>query len=217
MANSSLDFYADVETDGFAARTHIASTLSQFEEAVRADPAYKRLLTLLRDEPEAESAVTKRVARLSERAIDPTYAHPFDAALSAYVMALGDRKSAVVGIAATLALQAAQTWWTRQMCLNLLRAGIESRMQPFFAVVADSTPFAQIANTYAVDLSESAFRYQQLWTLFGNVLSSAISTKTEWTPYSAANTARGVTNLGGPESSVPVEDTTTKEESYKAD
>jgi hypothetical protein len=168
---ANLDFYCEVESDAFASRVSVASTLAVFKHAIRQDGAYSRLLHLLSTTKAAPAAVAKRVALLSSQTIDPSYSNPFDAALTAYVMALQETSSVWLRFAATLALHAPQTWWSRAVCLDLLKSVfIAKEAERSQYVVGSPGPGAALATIFSGDA-----RYQQSWVVLGDVLSSPLS------------------------------------------
>jgi hypothetical protein len=207
MNQIAPNFYTDVETEKFAARVSVASTLPQFLRAVREEVAYSRLVRLLREVPEAASAATKRIAELANREIDPNYSHPFDAALSAYILALAEVESIFLKIAATLALHAPQTWWSRQVCLELLKPASTAgeRTSEQYSVAEPTYTFA--ATGLNVMLSESDFRSQQLWISFGDVLISNLDPTLMVDLFSNVRTSHEAVDLSGTGSLVSIAST----------
>jgi hypothetical protein len=168
---ANLDFYCEVENEAFASRVSIASTVGVLKQAIRHDSAYKRLVNLLLTTKLASAAVAKRVALLSSQAIDPTYSNPFDAALSAYVLALQETSSSWLRSAAILALRAPQTWWSRTVCLEFLKSAPGAgESEPSHYFVSPPVLGAPLATVVSGDS-----RVQQTWAILGDVLSSILN------------------------------------------
>src|SRR5437879_5484832 len=74
-----------IEHDEFAADMNLAAGTKAFRRRIHEHSLFQRLTELAKENP---AEVAARVESISHLAIDQGYENPFDAALSAYLMAL---------------------------------------------------------------------------------------------------------------------------------
>jgi hypothetical protein len=114
-----------IEQDEFSAEMSLAAGTKAFRRAVRAHELFRRLSDLAKETPLDVSARIDAIAKLE---VDERYENPFDAALSAYVMALSDiADPKIVQEAAQAVLKTPKCWWAsgiaRKLVLETIAVG----------------------------------------------------------------------------------------------
>lgn len=113
--------FFDIESEEFAARVNIASSLSVFIEALSEDPAIINLVEYIRENLFYPLNVLNRIKTLIGIDVDYRYANPHDTALAAYAWAF--RIASIpeaASIAAELLVGARQIWWAREIASLIL-------------------------------------------------------------------------------------------------
>ncbi len=110
-----------IEDHRFSAEVNLGAGSKAFRRSLQSHEMFRALVELVKEPGGGSEAIAKRVADLSARPIDPQYENAFDAALSAYLTALGETaKPDLIVEAASAAAGACNCWWTNAISTDLL-------------------------------------------------------------------------------------------------
>src|SRR6266404_4487639 len=120
MSTELRDVMQKIEDHRFSAEVNLAAGSKAFRRNLQNHEMFRALVELMK-EPGATEAIAKRVADLSARPTDLQYENSFDAALSAYLTALGETATPdLIAEAASAAARACNCWWTTAISRDLL-------------------------------------------------------------------------------------------------
>lgn len=165
----AIKIYDTVESNAFATRAQVASTLPVFEQALRREVSFQDLLRHLQMDASSPEVVTKRIASLAQEPIDERYANPFDVPIAAYLLALSDTSSGLAKIAATSAARAPQTWWARSVAFEVLRATVRSTAHSGRYSRGSATAAIGGSNALLLDVDNPGAPPEQVLGSFGDV------------------------------------------------
>jgi hypothetical protein len=146
-----------IETDRFASEINLAAGTRAFHRCLRGHELFRQLTELVRDAA-ARRTVARRVEDLAVRAIDDRYENRFDAALSAYLIVLGDTAEPdVVLRAAEAAATARNTWWTVGVSRDLIAHAVATGATQAPAAAWHFVPAALAQGLPARDAANGGF------------------------------------------------------------
>jgi hypothetical protein len=114
------ELFDQIEALQFEVKLGVLSGFESFYSALVTDALVNQLIGEVENSFENKEILYHRFLDLLKANDQPDYAHPHDAALAAYLLAL---KSSEPGLGLAAALQAkttAQLWWTRKLAEQLL-------------------------------------------------------------------------------------------------
>ena len=120
------EVFSKIEGHKFAAELNLASGSKSFTKGLRDHELFGELVHLAK-EPARANEIAKHVLQLSAQSIDPQYENPFDAALSAYLTAIGGFvEPETLTRAAAAAFSAKNCWWASNIASGLLTNALAS-------------------------------------------------------------------------------------------
>lgn len=139
------EVFSKIEDHKFAAELNLASGLKSFTKGLRDHELFGELVHLAK-EPAGAKEIARHVVQLSAQSIDTQYENPFDAALSAYLTAIGDFvEPETLTMAAEAALSAKNCWWASNIASGLLTNALASgHAVPLAESLLDSKNLDQI-------------------------------------------------------------------------
>ena len=141
------DVMQAIEQHRFAAEVNLAAGTKAFRRGLRSHALFRKLDEFAR-EPQARREIVERIASLSRAEIDTRYENGFDAALSAYLTALGDTaEPELIAEAASAAASAPNCWWTVAISRELMmRAVATGHLQSAPVVYLDANVLTSAAS-----------------------------------------------------------------------
>lgn len=156
--------FADIESNEFAARVSIASSLSIFKDALHGQESYRDLVVALSSESKRQTnskIILNRLNQLLRLSTDYQYENPNDIALATYTYALAESNSSWANVAASLVVQAHRTWWFNAIAGDVLR-DIGTQLVDKQALAASSAIIGELSKVFETD---STMTIQQPITL----------------------------------------------------
>ena len=125
MTNIS-DLFELVESHEMAARVNLASSVESALRILLREDAVVELLTISRHTDDALYTVLMRVMDLTRRSSDVRFENPYDAALLAYTVVIGECSEDLSLIAASAICHVPNLWWAA----SIARKNIENSTVP---------------------------------------------------------------------------------------
>lgn len=124
------DFFDNIESRHFAGNLRILSGFKVVLLVLQDDETLKQLVVHLQTAPEHQQVVLQHLLDLLTANDQPQYAHPFDAAIAAYLYALSQVDVELSQRAISAILETPQLWWARRLARQLQPAQIVSENSP---------------------------------------------------------------------------------------
>jgi hypothetical protein len=113
------DILQQIESRNFSANLNVASGLSVVRLGLKNDTIVQQLISDLQQSPDHQREVFQRVLALLKANDQPDYAHPYDAALAAYLYALNQVNADLTQQAIRHILQTPKLWWARRLATHI--------------------------------------------------------------------------------------------------
>ncbi|MDZ7957062.1 MAG: hypothetical protein RMY34_04000 [Aulosira sp. DedQUE10] len=123
------DLLEKIESIQFSTLLGLASSFDVFCNILHEQSEFQNLIRELLDSPQNCWDLLKRVANLSQEKIDETYDNPWDTAIAVYLYVLSLINLELAQTAASFALGARNSWWTRKLASYLLRGKKTSSLE----------------------------------------------------------------------------------------
>jgi len=111
---------AEIESLKFCVFVNQAAGLSAFKQIVADQEVFQALLKLLKSDTTIANQLVKKVQSLSLLAIDDRYEHPYDTAISVYLLALDVAGLRQALNAARLLISVQQLWWSEKLSRQII-------------------------------------------------------------------------------------------------
>ena len=169
----------EIEADRFSSELNLASGKRAFRRGLRGHEMFRQLAGLARD-AEARATLVRRVKDLAVSAIDTRYENRYDAALSAYLTALGDTAEPdVVAGASEAAARAPNIWWTVGISRDLIAHALATGAAQAPVLTAwHFVPAALVQSVQWRDTDRGAFR--TWWVDHSALLPARESAANKW-------------------------------------
>jgi len=128
-----------IESDEFRTDANLATDYRMFIRCLLNSEPERSLVAELAS-PTAKARVLERVKRLCGVATDVRYEHPWDVAISAYLIALSRAAPSIAMIAAVTASRCNQTWWTRHVIQDMSTVSVISPPSSATKAVGERRP-----------------------------------------------------------------------------
>ncbi len=140
--------FDSIESFEFSAKINVASSVDHFLTVLVNDIDYQLLSKHLKTHSEHADYIVERIRYLADLEIDYSYANRYDAALSAYVLALSeDKNTAVLSlVGAELMTAAPNVWWSKKIADKIMSRISESAGSATTIDFVEGTPYATIVN-----------------------------------------------------------------------
>lgn len=113
------ELFRKIEGSYFSANINVVSGFKVLLLALREDELLKELIGVLRESPENKQIVLERLASLLNKNDHPEYAHPYDAAITAYLYVLSQTDNLLTQQAIEHILQTPRLWWAAKLAKHL--------------------------------------------------------------------------------------------------
>jgi hypothetical protein len=120
MSESIKDWFKEIESTRFSAELGIASMLRMYLRIMDNQPAVFKLAKVAYENPKNQKIILDRIEELASADFNDQYEHPSSDAFCAYMHILRkvDRHCAIA--AARRILPIRNTWWSRNIALEIL-------------------------------------------------------------------------------------------------
>lgn len=169
-----VEVFGAVEQDDFTVRSLLGGdTLRQIRESISKQDEIIALRTLVMDKPELADAVASRINELALIAPEPSFRHPYDIAIAAYVQVLSLVQSALLPQACWVAGALPASYFARRVAFDELTARrVQSGTRTSTVSVRTDNPIYSLSGTarredivfYSGTTLRPAARYVELKT-----------------------------------------------------